>query len=194
MAHRLNQEIADSVIPDQYNNPNNPTAHYEHTGREIWEDFGLSLDMVVIGAGTGGTITGVARFLKEKNPRIIVVGADPQGSVLGGHDDVHTYQVEGIGYDFLPGVLDRDLVDHWVYVNDRDSFQTARQLIRQEGLLVGGSSGTAVWAALEAIKAFPKVQRVLTILPDSIRNYLSKFVNDEWMKKYGFLDESPHQA
>ena len=189
VAKRLNEEIEDSVIPDQYGNPNNPDAHYNGTGVEIWEDFGDSLDLVVITAGTGGTITGVARYLKEKNPKIKIVGIDPEGSILGGRDEVHSYQVEGIGYDFIPDVLDRDLIDHWIYSNDRDSFHMARRLIREEGLLVGGSSGSAIWGTLEALKVYPEAKKVLTILPDSIRNYLTKFVNDEWMREHGFLDD-----
>ncbi len=188
VAKRLNDEIENSVIPDQYGNAANPDAHYHGTGAEIWDDFGESLDMVVISAGTGGTITGVARYLKERNPDIVVVGVDPEGSILGGRDEVHTYQVEGIGYDFIPDVLDRDLVDHWVYVNDRDSFQMARRLIRDEGLLVGGSSGTAVWAMLQALEKYPETRKALVILPDSIRNYLSKFVSDDWMAEHGFDD------
>lgn len=187
VAKRLNKEIEDSVIPDQYENPDNPDAHYHGTAAEIWDDFGDSLDMVVIGAGTGGTITGIARYLKEKNPDVLIIGVDPEGSILGGRTEVTTYQVEGIGYDFIPAVLDRDLVDHWVYVSDQDSFEMARRLIREEGLLVGGSSGTAVWAMLEALKVYPRVENALVILPDSIRNYLSKFVNDDWMGKHGFL-------
>jgi cystathionine beta-synthase/cysteine synthase A len=187
VAKRLNEEIENSIIPDQYENPDNPDAHYHGTATEIWEDFGDSLDMVVLTAGTGGTITGVARYLKEKKPDILVVGVDPEGSILGGRDEIFTYQVEGIGYDFIPGVLNRDLVDHWIYVNDRDSFQMARRLIREEGLLVGGSSGSAVWAMLEAVKLYPQVRKVVTLLPDSIRNYLSKFVSDDWMREHGFL-------
>ena len=188
VAKRLNEEIDDSVIPDQYENPDNPDAHYYGTGAEIWEDFGASLDMVVITVGTGGTITGVARYLKEKNPEILVVGVDPEGSILGGREDVFTYQVEGIGYDFIPGVLDRDLVDRWIYVSDQDSFRMARRLIQEEGLLVGGSSGSAIWATLEAVKLYPEAKKVLTLLPDSIRNYLTKFVNDDWMQQQGFLE------
>ncbi len=188
VAKRLNEEIENSVIPDQYTNPDNPDAHYHGTGAEIWDDFGDSLDMVVIGAGTGGTVTGVARYLKEKKPDLLIVGVDPEGSILGGRSEVSTYQVEGIGYDFIPEVLDRDLVDRWIYVNDCDSFRLARRLIREEGLLVGGSSGSAVWATLEAVKMYPEVRKVLVILPDSIRNYLSKFVNDEWMREHGFLE------
>ena len=188
VAKRLNEEIDDSVIPDQYENPDNPDAHYYGTGAEIWEDFGTSLDMVVITAGTGGTITGVARYLKEKNPEILVVGVDPEGSILGGREAVFTYQVEGIGYDFIPGVLDRDLVDRWIYVSDQDSFRMARRLIQEEGLLVGGSSGSAIWATLEAVKLYPETKKVLTLLPDSIRNYLTKFVSDDWMQQQGFLE------
>jgi len=188
VAKRLNEEIDDSVIPDQYENPNNPDAHYYGTGAEIWEDFGDTLDMMVITAGTGGTISGVARYLKEKNPDILIIGVDPEGSILGGREEVFTYQVEGIGYDFIPGVLDRDLVDRWIYVNDRDSFRMARRLIREEGLLVGGSSGSAIWATLEALKLYPEAKTVLTLLPDSIRNYLTKFVSDDWMREQGFLE------
>jgi len=189
VAKRLNEEIEDSVIPDQYNNPDNPDAHYDTTGPEIWEDFGDSLDMVVVGSGTGGTITGVSRFLKERNPEVKIVGVDPEGSILGGRECVKPYQVEGIGYDFIPGVLDKDVVDDWVYVNDRDSFQMARRLIREEGLLIGGSSGSAVVGLLEAVRRYPGTRRAVVILPDSIRNYLSKFVSDDWMREHGFLDE-----
>ena len=188
VAKRLNEEIQNSVIPDQYANPDNPAAHYHGTGAEIWRDFGDELDMVVIGAGTGGTITGVARYLKEKNPAILVVGVDPEGSILGGRDEVATYEVEGIGYDFIPDVLDRDLVDDWVYTNDRDAFRMARRLIREEGLLVGGSSGSAAWAMLQALDRHPQVRKALVLLPDSIRNYLSKFVDDDWLRQRGFLE------
>ena len=188
VAKRLNEEIEDSVIPDQYNNPDNPDAHYATTAPEIWRDFGDSLDMVVISSGTGGTITGISRYLKEQNPEILIVGVDPEGSILGGREIVGTYQVEGIGYDFVPEVLDQSLVDAWIYSNDKVSFQMARRLIREEGLLVGGSSGAAVWGTLEAIKKYPQVKKVLVILPDSIRNYLTKFVSDDWMLEYGFLD------
>ena len=191
VAKRLHEEIEDSVIPDQYNNPDNPEAHYNGTAPEIWDDFGDSLDMVVISSGTGGTITGIARYLKEKNPDILIVGVDPEGSILGGREPGPPYQVEGIGYDFIPEVLDLSIVDDWIYSNDKDSFLMARRLIREEGLLVGGSSGAAVWGTLEAIKKHPDVKKVLVILPDSIRNYLTKFVSDDWMREHGFLDEEP---
>jgi len=190
VAKRLNEEIENSVIPDQYTNPDNPLAHYEGTAREIWDDFGDALDMVVIGAGTGGTIAGVAKFLKEKNPKIRIVGVDPEGSVLGGRTDVHTYLVEGIGYDFVPDVLEYEHIDEWIYTSDRDSLLMARRLIREEGLLVGGSSGSAVWAMIEAVRRTPGVKKALAILPDSIRNYLSKFVSDAWMREHGLLEGS----
>ncbi len=189
VAKRLNEEIEDSVIPDQYKNPDNPLAHYYGTGAEIWDDFGDSLDLVVIGAGTGGTIAGVAKYLKERNPDIKIVGIDPEGSILGGREEVFTYHVEGIGYDFIPEVLEYDNIDEWLYSNDKDGFHYARRLIREEGLLVGGSSGSAIWGMLEAIKRMDGVKKALTILPDSIRNYLTKFVNDEWMREHGFLEE-----
>ena len=189
VAKRLNEEIEDSIIPDQYKNQDNPLAHYYGTGAEIWDDFGDSLDLVVIGAGTGGTIAGFAKYLKEKNPDIKIVGIDPEGSILGGREEVFTYHVEGIGYDFIPEVLEYDNIDEWLYSNDKDGFHYARRLIREEGLLVGGSSGSAVWGTLEAIKNMDGVKKALTILPDSIRNYLTKFVNDEWMKEHGFFEE-----
>jgi cystathionine beta-synthase/cysteine synthase A len=194
VAKRLNGEIEGSVIPDQYKNPDNPLAHYHGTAAEIWEDFGESLDLMVIGAGTGGTIAGVAKYLKEKNPAIRIVGVDPEGSVLGGREEVFTYQVEGIGYDFVPEVLEYDHIDEWIYTKDKESFQMARRLIREEGLLVGGSSGSAVWAMLEVVRRTPGVKKALTILPDSIRNYLTKFINDDWMREHGFLDDSEEQA
>jgi cystathionine beta-synthase/cysteine synthase A len=194
VAHRLHEEIEDSVIPDQYNNPDNPAAHFDGTAAEIWDDFGDSLDMVVIASGTGGTITGVARYLKQKNPDVLIIGVDPEGSILGGRDCVKPYQVEGIGYDFVPDVLDHDLVDRWIYVNDENSFRVARRLIREEGLLVGGSSGSAVWGMMEAVKLYPGVKKALTILPDSIRNYMTKFVDDDWMKKHGFPVEGDGDA
>lgn len=143
--------------------------------------------MIVAGVGTGGTITGIAKRLKEYNPSIKIIGVDPEGSILGGGTEIKSYQVEGIGYDFFPEVLDNHLIDQYIKINDINSFQTARDLIREEGLLVGGSSGAAMWAALQAAKSLSKGQKCLVILPDSIRNYMSKFANDEWMKAQGFL-------
>ncbi|MFQ6609371.1 MAG: cystathionine beta-synthase [Fidelibacterota bacterium] len=188
VAKKLNAEIPNSHILDQYSNPNNPDAHYQFTAQEIIDDFGTDLDMIVMSVGTGGTITGVAKRLKEENPNIIVVGVDPFGSILGGGDDVYPYLVEGIGYDFFPDVLDNALVDEYVKINDKDSFLMARRLIKEEGLLVGGSSGSAVWAALKVASRLEPGQKCLVILPDSIRNYLSKFVDDDWMKVHGFID------
>ena len=186
VSKRMNEEIPNSHILDQYGNPDNPDAHYEGTAQEIWDEFGSDLDMVVIGVGTGGTITGIAKKLKELNPNIQIVGADPYGSILGGGDEVFPYQVEGIGYDFFPDVLDNSLVDQYVKVDDQNSFDLARRLIKEEGLLCGGSSGTVVWAAIQAAKDLSADQKCLCILADGIRNYMGKFVSDKWMKEKGF--------
>jgi len=186
VARRLHSEIPNSHILDQYANPNNPDAHYFETAKEILDEFGKNLAMVVIGAGTGGTITGVAKRLKESIPDIKVVGIDPIGSILGGGSEVNTYHVEGIGYDFFPDVLDNTLVDRYIKTNDQDAFTMARKLILEEGLLIGGSSGSVVWGAIEAARDLSADKNVLVILPDSIRNYLSKFVSDEWMTTNGF--------
>ncbi len=187
LAKKLQAEIPNSHILDQYANPNNPNAHYFGTAQEIIDDFGKDLHMVVAGVGTGGTITGIAKRLKEFNPAIKIIGADPEDSILGGGTEVKSYHVEGIGYDFFPDVLDNTLIDAYIKTNDADSFRTARRLIKEEGLLIGGSCGAAMWAALQAAKSLSKGQKCLVILPDSIRNYMSKFANDEWMKEMGFL-------
>lgn len=186
VSKRLNKEIPNSHILDQYGNPDNPNAHYEGTAEEIWDEFGSDLDMVVVGVGTGGTITGIAKKLKEMNPNIKIVGADPYGSILGGGDEIFPYQVEGIGYDFFPDVLDNSLVDQYIKVDDQNSFVIARKLIKDEGLLCGGSSGTVVWAALQAAQTLYEGQKCLCILADGIRNYLSKFIDDKWMEEKGF--------
>ena len=187
VAKRLHEVIPNSHILDQYANPSNPLAHAEGTGREIVEQTGGKLDAVVMTAGTGGTLTGVARAIKAAVPSAQIIGVDPEGSILAGPGEIKSYKVEGIGYDFIPDVLDRSLVDRWIKSNDKDSFRIARQLIRQEGLLVGGSSGSAVWAALQVAQELGAGKRVVVILPDSIRNYLSKFVDDRWMRQQGFL-------
>jgi cysteine synthase len=189
LAKRLQKEIPNAHILNQYTNHGNPDAHYQYTAQEILDDMGTDLAMVVMGVGTGGTITGVAKRLKKEIPHIQIIGVDPYGSILGGGTEVHPYLVEGIGYDFFPDVLDNKLVDEYVKVNDKDSFTIARRLIREEGLLVGGSSGTAVWAALQAAKRLEKGQKCLVVLPDGIRNYMSKFVDDKWMRENGFLPE-----
>ncbi len=187
LANRLVKEIPNAHILDQYANPANPAVHYDFTAQEIIDDMDGQLDMVVMTVGTGGTITGVARRLKEFNPSIQIIGVDPIGSILGGGTEVKPYLVEGIGYDFIPQVLDNTLVDEYIKTNDRDSFLMARRLIREEGLLVGGSSGAAVWAMLQVVERLHIGQRCLVILPDSIRNYLSKFPDDNWMKEHGFI-------
>lgn len=187
LARKLCKEIPNSHILDQYANPDNPGAHYKYTAHEIIEDFGEQLDMVVAGVGTGGTITGVAKRLKEHYPKIKVIGVDPIGSILGGGNTIKPYLVEGIGYDFFPDVLDNGLVDRYIKTADKESFQMARRLIAEEGLLIGGSCGAAVHGALIAARELNAEQKCLVILPDSIRNYITKFASDEWMQENGFL-------
>jgi len=182
IAKKLQSELPNAHILDQYSNPSNPNAHYQYTAQEIIDDFGdMTIDMAVMGAGTGGTISGIAKRLKEHNPNIIIVGADPIGSILAGGTDVGSYKVEGIGYDFIPDVLDRSLITEWIKTSDRQSFLLARQLIREEGLLCGGSSGSAMYAALKAAPQLKKGQNCVVVLPDGVRNYMSKFVDDKWM-------------
>ncbi|MCS5648823.1 MAG: cystathionine beta-synthase [Dehalococcoidia bacterium] len=186
VSKRLNDEIPGSHVLDQYSNPSNPNAHYDGTAQEILDDLGKEINMVVIGAGTGGTITGVAKRLKEEIPGVIIIGSDPIGSILGGGTEVEPYLVEGIGYDFIPDVLDNDLVDEYIKTNDEESFLMARRLIREEGLLCGGSSGSAMVAALQTAKNLNNGEKCLVLLPDGVRNYMSKFLNDDWMIKNGF--------
>ncbi|KAG0250652.1 hypothetical protein BG011_008196 [Mortierella polycephala] len=194
VAKRLNAEIPNSVILDQYSNPYNPVAHYDHTAEEIYRACDGKVDMLVAGAGTGGTITGIARKLKALCPNIIVVGVDPNGSILAQPESLNAstegYMVEGIGYDFIPEVLERNLIDRWIKSADKESFIMARRLIREEGLLCGGSSGTAVAAAVKAAKELGPGKRCVVLLPDSVRNYMTKFLNDGWMESNGFTDQA----
>ncbi|MBZ0152931.1 MAG: cystathionine beta-synthase [Planctomycetes bacterium] len=189
VARRLREVIPNAHILDQYANPSNPAAHEEGTGTEICDQLDNQVDAVVMTAGTGGTLTGVARAVKKRAPKCQIIGVDPEGSILAGPGPIKSYKVEGIGYDFIPDVLDLKLVDRWVKSNDKDSFRTARQIIRQEGLLVGGSCGAAVWAAMQVAKDFPKGARIVCILPDGVRNYMTKFVEDRWLRENGFLEE-----
>ena len=187
IAKKMKKDIPNSHILDQYANPENPNAHYKFTAQEIINEFPNGLDMIVVGVGTGGTITGLAKRLKEEYSNIKVIGVDPYGSILGGGTEIYPYKVEGIGYDFFPDVLDNDLIDKYIKVNDENSFNTARDLIKNEGLLVGGSSGTAAYAAIQSAQELDANQKCLVILPDSIRNYLTKFVDDNWMTKNNFM-------
>ncbi|KAI8614540.1 cystathionine beta-synthase [Chytriomyces sp. MP71] len=194
VAKRLNAEIKRSWIPDQYSNINNPMAHYEGTAEEILAQCGGKIDMFVASTGTGGTIAGVAKRLKEHNPNIIIVGVDPNGSILAlpeslNSEGIHSYKVEGIGYDFIPDVLDRSHIDTWVKTDDKESFIMARRLMREEGLLCGGSCGATVVGALKAAKVLRKGQRCVVLLADSIRNYMTKHLNDGWMAANGFSDD-----
>ncbi len=185
VAKRLQKELPNAHILDQYGNPSNPQAHENNTAQELLNDL-PKIDMAVIAAGTGGTITGIARALKAANPDCIIVGADPDGSILAGGKEVHSYKVEGIGYDFIPDVLDRKLVDVWVKTNDHQSFLLARRLIREEGLLCGGSAGSALMAALKEAKKLKKGQNCVVIFADGVRNYMTKFIDDKWMVDNGF--------
>src|SRR5436305_1101013 len=192
VSDRLAEEIPGGYKPDQYSNMANPQAHYERTGPEIWEQTGGEIEAIVISVGTGGTISGVGRYFKERKPEVLIVGVDPEGSVYTATDvqDVHPYLVEGIGKDAWPQTMDGSVVDEWVGVSDRDSFLTARRLAREEGLLVGGSGGTTVFAALEVARRFGPEARILTLIPDTGRNYLSKFYDDKWMLEHGFVERA----
>ena len=186
VAKELKNILPNAHILDQYSNDDNPLAHYHGTGVEIVEQTGGKLDYLVLTAGTGGTISGTARRVKEEIPGVKIIGVDPVGSILAGPAEVGSYKVEGIGYDFIPDVLEQGIVDEWLKSEDGPSFRMARRLIRQEGLLVGGSSGSAVWAAVEVAKKYGPDKRVVTLLPDSVRNYMTKFLDDQWMRESGF--------
>jgi len=190
VSDRLAEEIPGGFKPDQYSNMANPEAHYALTGPEIWEQTDGEIDAIVVSVGTGGTISGIGRYFKERKPDVLIVGADPEGSVYTAHgdDDLHPYLVEGIGKDTWPKTMDPNVVDEWVRVSDRESFRWARRLAREEGILAGGSGGTSVYAAIQVAQRLGAGKRVLTMIPDSGRNYLSKFYDDNWMLEHGFLE------
>ncbi|MXZ68225.1 MAG: pyridoxal-phosphate dependent enzyme, partial [Acidimicrobiia bacterium] len=186
IARRLTEEIDGAFSPDQYSNPFNPEAHYLTTGPELWEQTGGKIDVFVAGVGTGGTISGTGRYLRERKPSVELVGADPEGSIFTApcEEDIHQYRVEGVGEDFWPATLDRDIVDRYIMVYDQQSFDMARRTAETEGLLIGGSGGMAVHAALE-VAAEDTGRLVVVLLPDSGRGYLSKIWNEEWLAEHG---------
>lgn len=195
VAKRIAAETPDSYYPDQYNNPKNIEAHYYTTGPEIWQQTGGEIDVLVAGIGTGGTLSGAGRYLKEKNPEIKVIAVDPEGSVFydyfktGKLPEPHVYKVEGIGEDYLVKAVDFKLIDDIIQVNDRESFLMARRLAKEEGIFAGGSSGSAVWAAVKIAEKIEEMKNIVVIIPDSGSRYLSKMYNDEWMKINGFFEE-----
>lgn len=197
VAKRLRAEIPNSHILDQYTNPENPRAHELGTAEEIWHQTGGKVDVVICGAGTGGTVTGIAKGLKRHNPGVEIVGVDPIGSVLALPESLNEmegeYKVEGIGYDFVPEVLDRTAPDTWIKTGDGDSFRLARRIVREEGLLCGGSSGSTIVALEQLLKTRPELNKegvtIVVIFPDTLRNYLTKFADDGWMESYGYATE-----
>jgi len=189
VADQLGREIPGAFRPNQFSNPLNPDAHYRTTGPEIWADTEGQIDVLVASMGTGGTISGTGKYLKEKKPELVVVGADPEGSILSG-DSPQSYLVEGIGEDFVPRTFNRQVVDDMVRVSDEESFAMARRLAREEGLLVGGSAGTAVAAAIKYAHRLPQGKLVVVILPDTGRNYVTKIFSDSWMAAHGFADHA----
>lgn len=185
-AERLVKETPNAFRPNQYHNPINPLAHYESTGPEIWQQTDGTITHFVAGAGTGGTLSGIGKYLKEQNPNVRIVAADPEGSVYSGGSG-RPYLVEGVGEDFWPDTYDPSVVDDVIAISDADSFDMARRVTQEEGLLIGGSCGTAVAAALELGKTTSPDDLIVVLIPDSGRGYLSKIFNDEWMSSFGFL-------
>jgi cystathionine beta-synthase len=194
VARRITRERPNAFLTNQYDNPANPAAHYRTSGPEIWEQTAGKVTHYVTSIGTGGTISGTAKFLKEKNPKIRIVGADPVGSILcqwfhtRTMGEAHTYKVEGIGEDFLPEAYDWNVIDDVVAVGDRESLNTARRLAREEGILAGGSAGTGLWAAIQEAKRAKAGDVIVVIIPDTGERYLSKVHNDEWMRDNHLLD------
>jgi cystathionine beta-synthase len=188
VADRLSQEIPGAYQPNQYRNQANPEAHYRTTGPELWRQSGGQITHFVAGVGTGGTITGVGRYLREQNPDVSIIGADPVGSIYS-NDEVKPYLVEGVGEDFWPETYDPSIVDRYVTVTDKDAFLWTRRLAESEGILAGGSCGLAVYAAYQVAREIDDpAAMVAVILPDGGRSYLSKVFNDAWMRQYGFLE------
>lgn len=194
VAKRIAKETPNSYYPDQYNNPRNIDSHYYTTGPEMWKQTGGNIDYFVVGIGTGGTLSGAGGYLKEKNPEIRIIAVDPEGSVFydyfksGKLIKPHVYKVEGIGEDYIVKAVDFDLIDDIIRVHDKESFLMARRLAREEGIFAGGSSGSAVWAAIKIARRIKENKNIVVILPDSGSRYLSKMYNDEWMKANGFLE------
>jgi cystathionine beta-synthase len=194
VAKKLAREIPNAILANQYFNPKNPEAHYLTTGPELWDQTDGKIDYFVAGLGTGGTISGTSKFLKEKNPSVKIIGADPDGSILREYFytkkmiPARPYKVEGVGEDILPGTLDFSVIDEVITANDKQSFQMARRLAREEGLFIGGSGGLAAHVALQVASKLPKGKTVVVLLPDTGERYLSKFYNDEWMRENRFLE------
>jgi cystathionine beta-synthase len=190
VADRLTAEIPDAFQPNQYRNQANPQAHYESTGPELWEQTAGQITHLIAGVGTGGTVTGTVRYLREQNPDLTVIGVDPEGSIYsGGEGNVRPYLIEGVGEDFWPQTFDPSVIDRWITVSDRDAFLTTRRLAMMEGILTGGSGGMAVHAALQdAADINDPAAMMVVILPDGGRSYLSKIYSDTWMRQYGFIE------
>ena len=189
VAKRIVRDTEGAWLADQFHNAVNPRTHETTTGPEIWEQTEGKVTCFVAGVGTGGTLTGVGRFLKAKNPQVRIVGADPEGSILAKGGQAGSWLVEGIGEDYVPDTFDPDVVDEWIVVSDAEGFQTARRVARTEGLLVGGSSGVILSAALRFARQLSPEDLVVAVLPDTGRNYLSKIFDDDWMRAKGLVPE-----